>query len=115
MGRLLRKHFSILPPGNAGGEDRLCRPSLFANVSVRHALACDEWDPHGWHHPNGLSLRQGVAPEEYLTPRDLNDRNQDYSMADAVLTACFLNTLNRNCVNVGMANFAPIVSAGGWE
>ena len=111
----MRTNSSILPPGYAGGEDRLFRPSLFANVSVRHALACDEWNLRDWHHPDVHSLRQSVTPEGYLTPRDLNDRNQDYTMADAVLTACFLNTLGRYCDNVGMANFAPIVSAGGWE
>lgn len=34
-------------------------------------------------------------------------------MADAVFSACFLNTLNRNCDIVGMANFAPIVNTRG--
>ena len=76
-------------------------------------IAYDEWNLRGWHHPNVHTIRQGVTPEEYLTPRDLNDRNQDYTMADAVFTACFLNTLNRNCDIVGMACFAPIVNTRG--
>ena len=76
-------------------------------------IAYDEWNLRGWHHPNVHTLRQGVTREEYITPRDLNDRNQDYTMADAVFTACFLNTLNRNCDIVGMACFAPIVNTRG--
>ena len=76
-------------------------------------IAYDEWNLRSWHHPNVHTIRQGRTPEEYITPRDLNDRNQDYTMADAVFTACFLNTLNRNCDIVGMANFAPIVNTRG--
>ena len=34
-------------------------------------------------------------------------------MADAVFTACFLNTLNRNSDIVGMACFAPVVNTRG--
>ena len=76
-------------------------------------IAFDEWNLRGWHHPGVHTIRQAVAKEDYLHPRDLNDRNQDYTMADAVFTACFLNTLNRNCDIVGMANFAPIVNTRG--
>lgn len=76
-------------------------------------IAYDEWNLRGWHHPNVHTIRQGVDVDAYLTPRDLNDRNQDYTMADAVFSACFLNTLNRNCDIVGMANFAPIVNTRG--
>lgn len=76
-------------------------------------IAYDEWNLRGWHHPNVHTIRQGRTPEEYITPRDLNDRNCDYTMADAVFTACFLNTLNRYCDIVGMANFAPIVNTRG--
>ena len=76
-------------------------------------IAYDEWNLRSWHHPNVHTIRQGRTPDEYITPRDLNDRNQDYTMADAVFSACFLNTLNRNCDIVGMANFAPIVNTRG--
>jgi alpha-N-arabinofuranosidase len=34
-------------------------------------------------------------------------------MADAVFTACFLNTMLRNADIVGMANYAPVVNARG--
>lgn len=76
-------------------------------------IAYDEWNLRSWHHPNVHTIRQGRTPEEYIKPRDLNDRNQDYTMADAVFSACFMNTLNRNCDIVGMANFAPIVNTRG--
>ena len=54
-----------------------------------------------------------MTKEEYLYPRDKNDDNTKYTMADAVFTACFLSELNRNCDIVGMANFAPIVNTRG--
>ena len=76
-------------------------------------IAYDEWNLRGWHHPNVHSIKQGRTKEEYLYPRDKNDINSSYTMADAVFTACFLNTLNRNCDIVGMANFAPIVNTRG--
>lgn len=76
-------------------------------------IAFDEWNLRGWFHPNVHTIRQGVTKEEYLYPRDKNDDNTKYTMADAVFTACFLNELNRNCDIVGMANFAPIVNTRG--
>lgn len=76
-------------------------------------IAFDEWNLRGWYHPNVHTIRQGVTKEEYLYPRDKNDDNTKYTMADAVFTACFLNELNRNCDIVGMANFAPIVNTRG--
>ena len=76
-------------------------------------VAYDEWNLRGWYHPNVHTVKQGVRPEDYLTPRDDNDINSLYTMADAVFSACFLNTCNRNCDLVGMANFAPIVNTRG--
>lgn len=76
-------------------------------------IAYDEWNLRSWHHPNVICVKQGLTKEDYLYPRDKNDRNQDYTMADAVFTACFLNTLNRNSDIVGMANFSPIVNTRG--
>jgi alpha-L-arabinofuranosidase len=71
-------------------------------------IAFDEWNLRGWHHPNRWS-----ATEDFLTPRDKNDLNSSYTMADAVFTACFLNECLRHCRTVGMANFAPLVNARG--
>lgn len=76
-------------------------------------IAFDEWNLRGWCHPNAHTVSQGVTKEDYLYPRDLNDDNSKYTMADAVFSACFLNECNRNCDIVGMANFAPIVNTRG--
>lgn len=76
-------------------------------------IAFDEWNLRGWHHPNAHTIYKGRTKEEYLTPRDKNDDNTKYTMADAVFSACFLNMCGRNCDIVGMANFAPIVNTRG--
>lgn len=76
-------------------------------------IAFDEWNLRGWYHPKVHTVEQGVTKEEYLYPRDENDDNSKYTMADAVFTACFLNACNRHCDIVGMANFAPIVNTRG--
>ncbi|MBP3656051.1 MAG: alpha-N-arabinofuranosidase [Clostridia bacterium] len=76
-------------------------------------IAFDEWNLRSWHHPNVHTIRQGVEKSEYITPRDKNDINSTYTMADAVFTACFLNAMHRHCDIVGMANFAPILNTRG--
>ena len=79
----------------------------------RIRIAFDEWNLRSWHHPNVHTIRQGVSPESYITPRDKNDDNSTYTMADAVFTACFLNAMHRHCDVVGMANFAPVLNTRG--
>ena len=76
-------------------------------------IAFDEWNLRSWHHPNVHTIKQGVGKDSYVTPRDKNDDNSVYTMADAVFTACFLNAMNRHCDIVGMANFAPILNTRG--
>ena len=76
-------------------------------------IAYDEWNLRAWYHPNIMDLYQGMAPEEYLDPRNENDRNEQYTMADAVFSACFLNMCIRNSDAVGMANFSPAVNTRG--
>ncbi len=71
-------------------------------------IAFDEWNLRGWYHPHVDS-----STEDYLTPRDENDINSTYTMADAVFTACFLNQCLKHCDLVGMANFSPTVNARG--
>ncbi len=83
------------------------------NLEKKIKIAFDEWNLRGWYHPNVHTINQGVTKEEYLYPRDENDDNTKYTMADAVFTACFLNELNRNCDIVGMANYAPAVNTRG--
>lgn len=75
-------------------------------------IAFDEWNLRGWHHPN-IHKNHGYTVDEYLTPRDLNDLNQTYTMADAVFSASFLNCCLRHCNTVKMANFAPTVNVRG--
>lgn len=76
-------------------------------------IAFDEWNLRSWHHPNSHTVYQGRTKDEYLTPRDKNDDNSKYTMADTVFTACFLNTCIKNGDIVGMANYAPIVNTRG--
>lgn len=76
-------------------------------------IAFDEWNLRGWYHPNVHTIKQGAAKEEYLYPRDKNDINSQYTMADAVFSACFLNMCCRNCDMIGMAGFAPIINTRG--
>ncbi len=82
-------------------------------LEKRIKIAFDEWNLRGWYHPNSHTTRPGLTPEEYLLPRDKNDLNESYTMADAVFTACFLNELLRNSDIVGMANYAPCVNTRG--
>ncbi len=88
-------------------------------VAVKHILgslgylgklriAFDEWNLRGWCHPNFMGF--GDADHSLL---DANDINSNYNMADAVFTACFLNSCLRHCDVVGMANFSPVVNTVG--
>lgn len=85
--------------------------ALGLEKSIR--ISFDEWNLRGWYHPNSHNVKVGVTKEDYLYPRDKNDDNTKYTMADAVFSACFLNVCLRNCDIVGMANFAPIVNTRG--
>lgn len=73
-------------------------------------IAFDEWNLRSWHHPNVHTIKQSIGKDSYVTPRDKNDDNSQYTMADAVFTACFLSAMNRNCDIVGMA---PIINTRG--
>ncbi|MCY4538107.1 MAG: alpha-N-arabinofuranosidase [Chloroflexi bacterium] len=71
-------------------------------------IAFDEWNLRGWCHPNLMMF--GSADHAVI---DKNDINSNYNMADAVFTACFLNSCLRHCDVVGMANFSPVVNTVG--
>ncbi len=79
----------------------------------RIKIAFDEWNLRGWYHPNSHETNLPIDKAMYLDPRDKNDENQSYTMADTVFTACFLNTLLRHADNVKMANYAPAVNTRG--
>ncbi len=71
-------------------------------------IAFDEWNLRGWCHPHFTAF--GAADHALM---DCNDINSNYTMADAVFTACFLNSCLRHCDVVGMANFSPAVNTVG--
>ncbi len=94
-------------------EDAICKAEHMLGALGylgRIKIAFDEWNLRGWHHPK---VDTGLTPEEFILPRDENDRNEDYTMADAVFSACFLNKCLKHCNTVGMANFAPAVNTRG--
>jgi alpha-N-arabinofuranosidase len=79
-----------------------------AGFAGKVKIAFDEWNLRGWHHPSaGNPFRLDVAA------RDRNDINATYTMADALYTACFLNTCLRHSDSVRMANMAPVVNTRG--
>jgi alpha-N-arabinofuranosidase len=88
-----------------------------ADCRGRVKIAFDEWNLRGWHHP-GFPRKQAVEADdqdaaEFIARRDLNDIAEQYTMADALFTASFLNACLRHCEEVGMANIAPIVNTRG--
>ncbi len=84
-------------------------------------IAYDEWNLRGWYHPYIMDIwnRENKRNEdetrynEIINERGKNDVNSVYTMADAVFSACFLNTCLRNCDIVHMACFSPIVNTRG--
>ncbi len=74
-------------------------------------IAFDEWNLRGWHHPGLGNYRRGAVMD--YKARRKNDIASTYTMADAVFSACFLNTCLRHCDIVKMANFSPVVNTRG--
>jgi alpha-N-arabinofuranosidase len=72
-------------------------------------IAFDEWNLRGWHHPDLGNLRKPMD----IAARDKNDINSTYTLADALFSACFLNTCLRHADDVKIACFAPAVNARG--
>ena len=79
-----------------------------AGLDGKVAIAFDEWNLRGWYHP---PLGDVVFGD--VAGRDKNDINSTYTMADAVFSACFLNTCLRHSDSVRMACMAPVVNARG--
>ena len=75
------------------------------------AIAFDEWNLRGWYHPGLGNFKRG-AVMDYAARRQ-NDVASYYTMADALFSACFLNTCLRHCDIVKMANFSPVVNTRG--
>jgi alpha-N-arabinofuranosidase len=88
-----------------------------AGYRGRIKIAFDEWNLRGWHHP-GFPRKKTVDPNdkqaaELIKKRDINAIAEQYTMADALFSASFLNACLRHCEDVGMANIAPIVNTRG--
>ncbi len=80
-------------------------------------IAFDEWNLRGWHHP-GFPRKQPVDPSDtvasdLIRARVKNAIPSQYTMADALFSASFLNSCLRHASDVGMANIAPIVNTRG--
>lgn len=72
-------------------------------------IAFDEWNLRNWHHPGHGQHLKGMDIEA----RDKNDINSVYTMADALFSACFLNSCLRNSDYVAMACMAPVINTRG--
>jgi alpha-N-arabinofuranosidase len=88
-----------------------------AGCGGRVKIAFDEWNLRGWHHP-GFPRKKPIEADDkeaidFIGKREINKIAEQYSMADALFTASFLNACLRHSENVGMANIAPIVNTRG--
>jgi alpha-N-arabinofuranosidase len=97
---------TVEPEGQIAATERIIEASGFKG---RIGIAFDEWNLRGWHHP-GLPVAFSPAN---IKARDRNDLPATYTMADAVFSACFLNTCLRHGDTVTMAAIAPIVNVRG--
>jgi alpha-L-arabinofuranosidase len=88
-----------------------------AGCRGRIKIAFDEWNLRGWHHPGfprkEVSDRRDPAVAELIRARDKNAIPSQYTMADALFSASFLNACLRHAEDVSMANIAPIVNTRG--
>ncbi len=88
-----------------------------AGCRGRIKIAFDEWNLRGWHHPGfprkEVSDNRDPLVTELIDKRNLNAIAAQYSMADALFSASFLNACLRHAEDVGMANIAPIVNTRG--
>ena len=80
-----------------------------AGVDDRIKIAFDEWNLRGWYHPGIGNLRAGY---DYQARRE-NDIASSYTMADAVFSACFLNTCLRHADKVEIACISPVANTRG--
>jgi alpha-N-arabinofuranosidase len=81
-----------------------------AKLRGKVKIAFDEWNLRGWHHP---TFPCGEADKSRIQDRDKNDINSTYTMADAVFSACVLNSFIRNCRDVEIGGFSPVVNTRG--
>ncbi|MCB1128163.1 MAG: alpha-N-arabinofuranosidase, partial [Verrucomicrobiae bacterium] len=105
---------------SGGPEDTITRVIEIleeAGVRGRIRIAFDEWNLRGWHHP-GFPRKEAVDPDDavaaaMIQAREKNAIASQYTMADALFSASFLNACLRHAADVGLANIAPIVNTRG--
>lgn len=106
----------------SGCIDRVRAYLTALGLEKKIKIAYDEWNLRGWYHPNVIDIwnrdvkrqeDEAFYRNEVIGPRDNNDRNCTYTMADALFSAAFLNTCLRNCDLVKMACFSPAVNTRG--
>lgn len=88
-----------------------------AGALGRIRIAFDEWNLRGWHHPGFprkevQDLRDPTVAA-LIARREENAVDAQYTMADALFSASFLNACLRHADDVGMANIAPLVNTRG--
>lgn len=80
-------------------------------------IAYDEWNMRSWHHPGfpRTTVQNYADPEviHLIAAREKNEIASQYTMADALFTACFFNACLRHADDVVMANIAPLVNTRG--
>jgi alpha-N-arabinofuranosidase len=80
-------------------------------------IAFDEWNLRGWHHEGfpRKEVQDYSNPEiiRLVAAREKNHIASQYTMADALFSASFLNACLRHAEDVGMANIAPLVNTRG--
>ncbi|NQU54003.1 MAG: alpha-N-arabinofuranosidase, partial [Bacteroidetes bacterium] len=81
-------------------------------------IAFDEWNLRAWQHPgfprNSVKDYEDPEIKELVEKRVKgNDLADQYTMADALFAASFLNVCLRHSEDVGMANIAPLVNTRG--
>lgn len=84
------------------------------NLKISH----DEWNLRAWQHPGfpRNKVEDYEAPEVRALVeqrRAENDLAEQYTMADALFSASFLNACFRHCEHVTMAAVAPLVNTRG--
>jgi len=103
-----------------GPESTITRVIAVLDESGRRGrtrIAFDEWNLRGWHHP-GFPRKQASDSRDpavagLIRNRDKNDIASQYTMADALFSASFLNACLRHAEDVCMTNIAPIVNTRG--
>lgn len=80
-------------------------------------IAFDEWNLRGWHHPGyprkEATILSDTAAMRLIQKREINNISSQYTMADALFSASFLNACLRKPEYVEMTNIAPIVNTRG--